>query len=158
MRSSGYLNSNNGSSSSLESTNVNKSTDKNQLYLKVVCNCATDLVPQDTTGTGSESKKAYSSSKSINPVLVVQLNNTIKSTSKKLNTNQPSWNDELYMPLKNQDDSSLLIFSVWDKHTRYKNYLGELRLNVKDIFVDNGNFVDKTELKWYHLNSNTKYH
>ena len=67
-------------------------------------------------------------------------------------------NDELYMPLKNQDDSSLLIFSVWDKHTRYKNYLGELRLNVKDIFVDNGNFVDKTELKWYHLNSNTKYH
>lgn len=158
MRSSGYLNSNNGSSSSLESTNVNKSTDKNQLYLKVVCNCATDLVPQDTTGTGSESKKAYSSSKSINPVLVVQLNNTIKSTSKKLNTNQPSWNDELYMPLKNQNDSSLLIFSVWDKHTRYKNYLGELRLNVKDIFVDNGNFVDKTELKWYHLNSNTKYH
>ena len=119
MRSSGYLNSNNGSSSSLESTNVNKSTDKNQLYLKVVCNCATDLVPQDTTGTGSESKSLFF--QQINKSsFVVQLNNTIKSTSKKLNTNQPSWNDELYMPLKNQDDSSLLIFSVWDKHTRYK--------------------------------------
>ena len=38
---------------------INKSTDKNQLYLKVVCNCATDLVPQDTTGTGSESKSLF---------------------------------------------------------------------------------------------------
>lgn len=128
---------NNYNKSSSVSLNLKISSDSTSpqfpLYLKINCNSAADLVPSDNP-TGEVKKKKYSSSKSINPILVAQLNDTIKTTSRKLDTNQPSWNDEIYLPLKLQDHSPLLVFSVWDKHTRYKNYLGNLEL-IFEIFL-----------------------
>lgn len=153
---------NNYNKSSSVSLNLKISSDSTSpqfpLYLKINCNSAADLVPSDNP-TGEVKKKKYSSSKSINPILVAQLNDTIKTTSRKLDTNQPSWNDEIYLPLKLQDHSPLLVFSVWDKHTRYKNYLGEFRIDIRDIFIkDDGKFISKTDYKWYKLISSTQIH
>ena len=136
---------NNYNKSSSVSLNLKISSDSTSpqfpLYLKINCNSAADLVPSDNP-TGEVKKKKYSSSKSVNPILVAQLNDTIKTTSRKLDTNQPSWNDEIYLPLKLQDHSPLLVFSVWDKHTRYKNYLGEFRIDIRDIFIkDDWKFI-----------------
>ncbi|RCK64988.1 Phosphatidylserine decarboxylase proenzyme 2 [Candida viswanathii] len=139
-------------------------TSQHPLYLKINCNSAADLVPSNTnvgSGTSGEpkTKKKYSSSKSVNPILVAQLNDIKKSTSRKLDTNQPSWNDEVYIPLRAQDHSSVLVFSVWDKHTRYKNYLGEFRIDLREVFIkEDGKFVDRTDYKWYRLNSSTQIH
>lgn len=114
-----------------------------ELYLKINVNSAADLVP--------------AAKESINPVCVVQLNNTKKRTHKKLNTSNPSWNSELLVPLKYNDYSQNLLLTVWDRHKRYKNYLGELRLFVKDLFLNEGSFQQKTELKWYSLFSSRDY-
>lgn len=165
MQSSTLINGvkNNQSTSSL---NLKNSLDSNsphhQLYLKINCNSAADLVSSNDIPGGEVKMKRYSSSKSINPILVAQLNDKIKTTSRKLDTNQPSWNQEIYLPLKLNNvissSSSLLIFSIWDKHTRYKNYLGEFRIDIRDIFIKNGKFNSKTDYKWYKLNSNTQIH
>lgn len=124
---------------------------ENDLYLKVNINCASDLVPPSETIARVRHKK------SVNPVCVVQLNSTKKRTSKKLHTAKPSWDAELSLPLKYGDYSQIVIFSVWDKHKRYKHFLGELRLTVGDIFGVSGEFSPQTDLKWHKLYSNKNY-
>lgn len=96
--------------------------------------------------------------KNLNPVLVALLNKTKRRTSRKLNTNQPSWDDSVLLPLKVADYSQLLKLSIWDKHKRYKNYLGEVRFTVGDIFLKDGVFKPQTELRWYKLYSNRRDH
>lgn len=104
-----------------------------KLYLKINANRAADLVT--TTDTEKETNTSkYSSKKFINPVLVAKINDKKKVTQRKTNTNQPSWDDELNISLKRGDLSSILMISVWDKHKRYKNYLGELRLSLENLF------------------------
>ncbi|CAI5759702.1 unnamed protein product [Candida verbasci] len=95
---------------------------------------------------------------SINPICQVHFNNKKYSTSKKLNTNQPSWDDSITIPLKKSNSSSILILSVWDKHKRYKTYLGELRLSIQNLFLDGSKFSPMVELKWYKLSSNASIH
>ncbi|EGW31095.1 uncharacterized protein SPAPADRAFT_156773 [Spathaspora passalidarum NRRL Y-27907] len=124
-----------------------------RLFLKINANRAADLVSTSSTTNSLLSPHKYSSRKSINPVLIVQVNQTITSTSKKLNTNQPSWDDAILVPLKHNDFSQMMILTIWDKHKRYKNYLGELRLSIRDLFYEDGKFKEKTELKWYRLSS-----
>ena len=129
-----------------------------KLYLKINAHRAADLV--NTTESQKEaSTSKLSSRKYVNPVLVAKINDKKKATQRKTNTNQPSWDDELNISLKHGDLSSILVLSVWDKHKRYKNYLGELRLSLEKLFFkDDGTFCEKTELKWYGLSSNSTVH
>lgn len=129
------------------SSNSSASSSKKQnyeLYLKINANRAADLIINDDN----------TSKKSVNPVLTAVLNDYKKSTSKKQHTTQPSWDDLLTIPLNLHDYSQILVLTVWDKHKRYKNYMGELRLRVSDIFFSDSKFVSKTELKWYKLYAN----
>ncbi|KAI5964134.1 PSD2 [Candida pseudojiufengensis] len=156
-------NSNSGgskSNSSLVNSNNNinnhkstSSTSPFKLYLKINAFRAADLVP-----TSKEDEDSKRSHKYTNPVLIAKMNTFKGSTCKKTHTNQPSWDDEIIIPLKTGDMNQLLVLSVWDKHKRYKNYLGELRLGIKDLFINNDKFIEKTELKWYKLNSNATVH
>mmetsp|Transcript_5262 Transcript_5262/g.5986 ORF Transcript_5262/g.5986 Transcript_5262/m.5986 type:complete len:1161 (-) Transcript_5262:38-3520(-) len=138
-----------------EGTNYN-------LYFKINANRAADLVQKADTDSVDESGTATSSStssrKNVNPVLVAVLNNVKKKTKRKVNTSQPSWDATLQFPLKTRDCSQVFSLTVWDKHKRYKNYLGELRLNLNDIFYKDGKFQSKSDLKWYNLYSNKEYH
>ncbi|KAK6456957.1 phosphatidylserine decarboxylase-domain-containing protein [Scheffersomyces xylosifermentans] len=127
-----------------------------QLFLKINATRAADLVSSSSVPSAYQS---YSSRKSVNPVLVAVFNDVKKQTTRKLNTNQPSWDDQLVIPLKSNDYSQVLVLTVWDKHKRYKNYLGEVRLSIKDILYNGGTtFKGKTEPKWYKLYSNKEYH
>ncbi|KAI5969773.1 PSD2 [Candida margitis] len=138
----------------IETTNDHASPYK--LYLKINANRAADLV---TTTDAEKDANASTSRKFINPVLVAKINDQKKVTHRKTNTNQPSWDDELNISLKRGDLSSILTISVWDKHKRYKNYLGELRLSLEKLFLkEDGTFIEKTELKWYGLSSNSTVH
>ncbi|KAI5968180.1 PSD2 [Candida theae] len=140
---------------------IDESTDgasQYKLYLKINANRAADLV--NTSDSEKEaSSTRHSSKKYVNPVLVAKINDHKKATQRKTNTNQPSWDDELSIPLNRGDLTSILVISVWDKHKRYKNYLGELRLSLEKLFFKNdGTFIEKTELKWYGLSSNSTVH
>lgn len=148
---------NNGNSKINVDINQNSSSPY-KLYLKINANRAADLVT--TTDSEKEANAGkHSSRKFINPVLVAKINDKKKVTQRKTNTNQPSWDDELNLSLKRGDLSSILVISVWDKHKRYKNYLGELRLSLEKLFLkDDGTFTEKTELKWYGLSSNSTVH
>ncbi|CCG24398.1 Psd2 protein [Candida orthopsilosis Co 90-125] len=148
---------NNGTTKISVDNNQNHATPY-KLYLKINANRAADLVT--TTDTEKETNTSkYSSKKFINPVLVAKINDKKKVTQRKTNTNQPSWDDELNISLKRGDLSSILMISVWDKHKRYKNYLGELRLSLENLFLrEDGSFTEKTELKWYGLSSNSTVH
>ncbi|ABN64912.2 phosphatidylserine decarboxylase, partial [Scheffersomyces stipitis CBS 6054] len=141
------------SQASLEKATFFNLTQEFQLFVKINANRAADLVQN-----GAEATK-YSSKRSVNPLLMVVMNDVKKQTSRKLNTSQPSWDDELVIPLKPNSYSQLLVLTVWDKHKRYRNYLGELRLSVKDIFnLGGANFKSRSDLKWYKLYSNSEYH
>lgn len=148
---------NNGNSKINVDINQNSSSPY-KLYLKINAYRAADLVT--TTDSEKEANAGkHSSRKFINPVLVAKINDKKKVTQRKTNTNQPSWDDELNLSLKRGDLSSILVISVWDKHKRYKNYLGELRLSLEKLFLkDDGTFTEKTELKWYGLSSNSTVH
>lgn len=124
-----------------------------ELYLRIYANRAADLVPNSKSDESEQPVKK----KSVNPVLVAQLNNYKKSTSKKTHTTQPSWDDQLTIPLSQHDYSQILVLTVWDKHKRHKDYLGEVRLCVSDIFHQDSKFQSKSELKWYQLYSNQEY-
>ncbi|KAI5956570.1 PSD2 [Candida jiufengensis] len=152
-----------GSDSNASSINLGYDSDYNKtssssspykLYLKINAFRAADLV---STNEDEESTKK-SRHRYTNPILVAKMNSFKGSTCRKTHTNQPSWDDEILVPLKSGDINQLLVLSVWDKHKRFKNYLGELRLSVKDLFLNQGKFTEKTELKWYKLNSNSTVH
>lgn len=131
------------------------------LFLKVNANRAADLIPSSLNSTVDDTKLPASSTskrKSVNPVLVALLNKYRKKTSRKLNTNNPSWDDSILLPLKLNDYSQILNLTVWDKHKRYKNYLGEIRFNIHDIFYKDAEFSSSTDLKWHKLYSNKSYH
>ncbi|ODV78717.1 uncharacterized protein CANTADRAFT_91019 [Suhomyces tanzawaensis NRRL Y-17324] len=131
-----------------------------QLYVKINANRAADLVPgvghskDDTVAAMGPS----SSRKAINPCLVALINTAKKRTARKLNTNQPSWNAEISLPLNHGDYSQTLVLTVWDKHKRYKNYLGELRVCLGELFYSDGKFHSTTDLKWHKLYSNKQQH
>ncbi|KAK6199276.1 phosphatidylserine decarboxylase-domain-containing protein [Scheffersomyces amazonensis] len=123
------------------------------LYVKISPNRAADLVIKSNHDDGDGLSR-----KSINPLLVVSLNKCQKKTSRKLATSQPSWHNELEIPLIFNDYSQVLILTVWDKHSKYKNYLGEVRISLRDLFYDNSQFSTKSELKWYKMYSNMNNH
>lgn len=130
-----------------------KNKQEYELYLIVNANRAADLVTNNKSDDSQQMSK-----KSVNPVLVAQLNNFKKSTSKKSHTAQPSWDQQLTIPLTLNDYSQILILTVWDKHKRYKTYLGEVRLCISDIFHSESKFQSKSDLKWYQLYSNQDSH
>lgn len=131
------------------------------LYLKINANRAADLVIKAdsdiSADSGGSTPSVPSGRKHVNPVLVMLLNNVKRKTKRKLNTGHPSWDATLYFRLKPKDYSQVLNFTVWDKHKRYKNYLGELRFNLTDIFYKDGKFSPTSDLKWYKLYSNKEY-
>lgn len=114
-----------------------------QLFLKINANRAADLVTVDD----------LAKRKHVNPVLVALLNNVNKKTIKKLHTSNPSWDDHVLLPLQPNDNSQLLVLTVWDKHKRHKTYLGEARFQVSDLFYKGGEFVPSTDVRWYNLYS-----
>lgn len=119
-----------------------------RLSLVIRAHLAADLLPTNPTKF----------TKGCNPVLEAQINHVRRSTRKKRHTTQPSWDDELVIPLDVEHYSQIVTITVWDKHKRYKNYLGELRLSLEDIFHDGASFHLKTEVKWYKLHSNDDRH
>lgn len=130
-----------------------------QLFLKINANRAADLVVTSTSSADAANNDAHTQRrKSVNPVLVAAFNTQKKKTTRKLHTTQPSWDDSILVQLNPRDYSQVLTLSVWDKHKRYKNYLGELRLKLSDVFYKADVFTDKTALKWYKLYSNKQYH
>lgn len=145
-------------SSSFKKTSQSPTWDS-RLFLKINANRAADLVqPSQFLNDESNTQPALTSKKSINPVLVALLNKTKKKTSRKLNTNQPTWDDIITIELKPNDYSQVLTLSIWDKHKSSKVYLGELRLFVKDIFLRDGVFKSSTELRWHKLYSTKSHH
>lgn len=137
-----------------------RTTPKTQLFLKINANRAADLVPTEVAASHSAGTAPLSTSskKSVNPVLVASLNGYKRKTVRKLHTSQPSWDDSVHLPLKQNDYSQLLVLTIWDKHRRYKNYMGELRLSVSDIFTNSSNSFSLTsDLKWYKLYSGQSY-
>lgn len=138
---------------------------RNRLYLKINAFRAADLAPSPNNNTEqllslppSGHQHSHHHKRSLNPILIAQINQTQKCSSKKTNTNQPSWDDTLLLPLKHNGYSQLLILSVWDKHKRSKNYLGEVRLSLVDLFKKQQQFESKNEMKWYKLYSNRNAH
>lgn len=121
------------------------------LYLKVHVSKAVELIDnriQNKDGSVGANKKG------IRPTLMVALNKKVKKTTKKSRTVQLTWNSEIKIPLRYRDYSQVLNVVLWDNHKKYKNYLGELRLKLSDVFLKDGSFVAKTEPKWYKLYSN----
>ncbi|CAH2353915.1 phosphatidylserine decarboxylase proenzyme 2 [[Candida] railenensis] len=137
-----------------------KESSNNQLFLKIYANRAAELIPnnidESTTDFNSSASATSASKKSVNPVLVASLNNSKSKTNRKLHTTQPTWDSTLVIPLKENDYSQIVTLTIWDKHTRYKNYLGELRLKVSDLFLGKET-ASKTDLKWYKLYSGKSF-
>ncbi|KAK6462519.1 phosphatidylserine decarboxylase-domain-containing protein [Scheffersomyces coipomensis] len=128
---------------------------KYDLYLKISPNSAANLVTKSVDINPKSSK--YSSRKSVNPLLVASLNKTKLQTTRKLNTNNPSWKNEILMKLSMEDYCQILTLTIWDKHAKYKNYLGEVRFSLQDLFCPDAKFRNKTDLKWYQMYSNKDY-
>ncbi|EGV66499.1 hypothetical protein CANTEDRAFT_117432 [Yamadazyma tenuis ATCC 10573] len=119
------------------------------LFINIHANRAADLIEESRLDIASRI-----TANRTNPILLANLNGQIKKTKRKLSSNNPSWDQILSLPLKPYDRSSVVTLSVWDKHRGYKNYLGELRIDLASVFGDGDNFTPKTELKWYKLYSN----
>lgn len=120
--------------------------DKNELlFLNIHVNRTAELVDKEALNYGTKTK-----ARKVHPVLISQFNGMTKKTKRKLLTTNPTWDQVLSFPLKSYDKGLLITFSVWDKHRSYKYYLGELRLDLTDVFK-NGS---QQELKWYKLHSN----
>lgn len=128
-----------------------------QLYLKVKVDRAADLVQDPNNGSVPSDDVKVKRSKA-SPILVGQLNDVKKRTSKRSRTNNPSWDNVLLFPLKLESYSPVINFTVWDRYSRNKTYLGELRLSLTDVFTNEGKFVSETAQKWYKLHSNSNYH
>ena len=119
-----------------------------RLSLVIRVDLAADLLPDNQ----------IKFTKGCNPVLEAQINHVKRSTRKRRHTTQPSWDEKLILPLDVEHYSQIVTVSVWDKHRRYKNYLGELRLSLEDIFHNGAGFQLKTDVKWFKLHSNDDRH
>lgn len=123
-----------------------------KLFFNIYTTRAADLIDKHQLELEGENKRK----RNINPILVGHFNGVTKKTKRKTSTNNPTWDQILTFPLKDYDKGQLLTLSVWDKHRSHKNYLGELRLNIYDIF--NGEtFSSKTPSKWYKLYSDQNH-
>lgn len=122
-------------------------------FINIHANRAADLIDREQLQFTNKERK-------VNPVLLASLNGTSRKTHKKLSTINPSWDQTLSLPLKSYDKSLILHLSVWDKHRAYKLYLGELRIDITQLFKteDEGGFTPVSQLKWYKLYSNNEQH
>lgn len=135
-----------------------KSSKKLQLYVKIKVDRAADLVLDPGFSSGSVDDVALKQKRSkASPVLVAQLNDAKKRTSKRSSTNHPSWDNILLLPMKLNAFSPVVNFTVWDRYNRSKTYLGELRVSLRDIFTKNGQFTPTCDPRWYRLYSNSEY-
>ena len=135
-----------------------KSSKKLQLYVKIKVDRAADLVLDPSFSCGSVDDAALKQKRSkASPVLVAQLNDSKKRTSKRSRTNHPSWDNILLLPMKLNAYSPVVNFTVWDRYNRSKTYLGELRVSLRDLFTKDGQFTPTCDPKWYKLYSNSEY-
>lgn len=116
------------------------------LYVNIHCTRAADLIESDSSLNHLIRRT--------NPVLTASLNGNTRKTKCKRYTNNPSWDQTLSLPLKPYDQSPVLYLCVWDKHRGYRNYLGELRIDVRDVFVEESDDPYITSPKWFKLHSN----
>lgn len=116
------------------------------LYLRVNAFRAADLfLPDSKAG-----------SRSVSACLVALLNSHQKRTKRKLNTPNPSWDDEIVLPLTEGDCSDLIVLAVWNWTKRDRVYLGEVRLRLSEIFADLEEL--RTEAQWCKLYSSAQRH
>lgn len=116
------------------------------LTLKVNAYRAADLFVADSKNR----------SKPVSAALVCQLNGFRKKCKRKLHTSHPSWDETFSVPLKPNDTTQLLVLTVWNRTARSKTYLGEVRLQVSEIFENKDEL--KTQPKWYKLYSTREQH
>lgn len=128
-----------------------------EVYLQINAFRAADLTTLQPTLSTEDKRRTKR--KAVNPVLVATLNSDRKKTPRKCNTSQPSWDDVLLLPLRQGDNTQILNLTIWDKHKRYKSYLGELRLTVAEIFfTKDKKFQNPAEPKWFKLYSSDEKH
>lgn len=118
-----------------------------RLFLNIYVSRAADLVQTLNEADPQKYKKH------LNPLVIARLNSSTKKTKKRLSTNNPTWDQTLSFELKPNDKSQIVTLCVWDRHRSYKNYLGELRINLNDIFTWENGVMAGSELKWYKLYS-----
>lgn len=94
------------------------------LYLRINAFRAADLFLPDGKAGG----------RSVSACLVALLNSNTKRCKRKLNTPNPSWDDEIVLPLKDGDYSDLLVLAVWNWTKRDRVYLGEARFKLSELF------------------------
>lgn len=93
----------------------------------------------------------------------VALNKSSKHTKKLKRTANPTWNESFRFPLRLYDTGDVLHIAIIDKHKRYANYLGELRLSLTEIFEDldkstsrhDGKQTLKMHPRWFKLRSSS---
>lgn len=116
------------------------------IYLRINAFRAADLFLPDSKAR----------SKSVSACLVALLNSQQKRSKRKLNTPNPSWDDEIDIPLSEGDCSDLLVLAVWNWTKRDRVYLGEVRLRLSEIFAELEDL--QTEAQWYKLYSSAQRH
>ncbi|ODQ80557.1 hypothetical protein BABINDRAFT_160822 [Babjeviella inositovora NRRL Y-12698] len=101
-----------------------------------------------------QAKNLTESAKNCHPKLIASINGTSQSTCRANNTVSPQWGDTLSLPL---DDfgSQVVKLMVWDAHRITSNYLGELRLNVSELFEDRETV---SPARWYKLHASKYQH
>lgn len=116
------------------------------IYLRINAFRAADLfLPDSKAGL-----------RSVSACLVALLNSHKKRCKRKLNTPNPSWDDEIVLPLSHGDCSDFLVLAVWNWSKRDRVYLGEVRLKISEIFQKNETL--KTEAQWYKLYLSAQRH
>lgn len=99
---------------------------------------------------------AKAGSRSVSACLVALLNGNKKRCRRKLNTPNPSWDDEIVLPLSAGDASDVLVLAVWNWAKRDRVYLGEVRLRLSQVFADCPEL--RTDAKWYELYLSAQRH
>lgn len=109
------------------------------IYLRINAFRAADLFLPDPRAA----------SRSLSACLIALLNSSKKRSKRKLNTPNPSWDDEIVLPLSIGDFNDLLILEVWNWTKKDRIYLGEVRLTLSEIFAKADKL--KTDAQWYKL-------
>ncbi|CCH41646.1 Phosphatidylserine decarboxylase proenzyme 2 [Wickerhamomyces ciferrii] len=89
-------------------------------------------------------------------IVSLAFNGQTKRTHKIKHTANPTFNTSLQLRLSGYNlGGPILHIGIFDKHRRYSIYLGELRLNIIDLFEDNERGLTRTIIppKWYRLHS-----
>lgn len=95
----------------------------------------------------AETKDRHGKLRQVNASFVVQFNHFKKRCRRKFNTPNPSWDASFAIPLTLGDASDLLVLTVWNKSSGSKTYMGEIRLQVRDLFKESLT----TSPTWYKL-------